>query len=152
MKRIFTGLILMMFIVGCTPQEIVEEPIVEPEQETVPTEIIPETESEEPVSEPDKQEPKIEEPKEIEYREINLNKQFDPIEIEITKGTTVMWKNNGHAVHRLLGKPIPYDSSKNFKLERVAPGENVSYTFEETGEFMIYSAAFQAIQGKVIVK
>jgi len=149
MKRILTILILCL-LVGCA----IKEPIQKPVQPTQPVEDVKPVEQD-----PIIQQPKpIEQPVDVIVEEVDSNvlyvdvgTSFDPKELNIKKGTTVVWINKGHAVHRFIGKTIPYDSSRTFKLERLEPGMSVNYTFEEDGTYTIYSASFQALKGNVIV-
>lgn len=73
--------------------------------------------------------------------------RFDPVVIEIEPGATVTWTNRDHFTHdvHLLG-PVQWRSRP------VKPGESVSYTFAEPGEYR-YQCAFhpQDMQARVVV-
>ena len=69
--------------------------------------------------------------------EITKNLKFHPSELNIVKGATVTWQNNARAVLRPVIKTIPYDSSRNVKLDRLEAREIVMHTFNESGQYII---------------
>jgi plastocyanin len=73
---------------------------------------------------------------------------FDPEVIEVPVGTTVTWMNEGSHEHTVTfrdDEPVDFD-------EELGPGESVTHTFEQTGEFDYYCRFHQPdMVGKVIV-
>jgi plastocyanin len=82
----------------------------------------------------------------VQTDQVNLppSYRFDPVVIEVVEGTTVKWTNNDHFTHSVKVEAQP---------DRVIkPGENVSITFDATGEHP-YVCTFHShdMKGKVIV-
>ena len=73
--------------------------------------------------------------------------RFVPAEITVHVGDTVTWTNDDNFTHdvHVLG-------AANWRSQPVRPGESVSYTFSQPGEYS-YQCDFhpQNMQGKVIV-
>ena len=58
-----------------------------------------------------------------------VDDRFDPVDIEVPAGTTVVWVNKGADWHNISS------SAAGFASERVLPGESFSFTFEEPGVY-----------------
>lgn len=70
--------------------------------------------------------------------EVGMQSQsFSPSEIEIEVGTTVTWTNGSSATHTVTSGTDGTHDGK-FDSGDIAPGEEFSYTFEETGTFPYY--------------
>lgn len=70
--------------------------------------------------------------------EVGMESQsFSPSEIEIEVGTTVTWTNGSSATHTVTSGTDGEHDGK-FDSGDIAPGEEFSYTFDETGTFPYY--------------
>ncbi len=58
-----------------------------------------------------------------------VDDRFDPVDVTIPAGTTVVWVNNGADWHNIAS------SAAGFASERVLPGESFSFTFEDPGVY-----------------
>lgn len=84
----------------------------------------------------------------------NAATAFDPIDLEITVGTTVRWTNDDALAHTvtsgtsdgMVGTPDGF-----FDSGFLMPGDTYSHTFDETGEFTYYCLPHPWMQGTVTV-
>jgi len=58
-----------------------------------------------------------------------VDDRFDPVDVAIPGGTTVVWVNNGADWHNIAS------SSAGFASDRVLPGESFSFTFQYPGVY-----------------
>jgi FtsP/CotA-like multicopper oxidase with cupredoxin domain len=58
-----------------------------------------------------------------------VDDRFDPVDVTIPAGTTVVWVNNGADWHNIAS------SAAGFASDRILPGESFSFTFEEPGVY-----------------
>lgn len=82
---------------------------------------------------------------------------FSPAEINITKGTAVIWTNNDSFAHQVAADPHPlHNSITGFTLSPVLnAGDSTSFIFDKTGTFGIHdekNPLNKSFQMKVIVK
>lgn len=54
---------------------------------------------------------------------------YDPADLEITAGTTVLWRNMDNQAHTATADDESWDSGN------IAPGETWEHTFDEPGEY-----------------
>ena len=73
---------------------------------------------------------------------------FNPIEIVIKKGDTVIWENDGVSDFDII---ISFGIPKVLESGRIFPGESYTYTFEESGEFEYLSVVTEA-KGRIVVE
>lgn len=71
--------------------------------------------------------------------------QFSPGELEIHKGTTVVWTNKDSAVHTVTG------DNGGPASPSLAQGESYSYTFNTLGSFPYHCALHPSMKGTVKV-
>jgi plastocyanin len=71
---------------------------------------------------------------------------FEPAEIIVAVGTTVIWYNNDPVTHTVTARDGLFDSGG------ISEGETFNYTFEETGAFEYYCIPHPYMTGKVTVK
>ncbi len=65
-----------------------------------------------------------------------IDNSFDPEATEIAAGTEVTWVNNGRNDHNVI--PEDEDAEWRIESEDFAPGDAVSYTFDEPGTYRYY--------------
>ncbi|MDQ3985472.1 MAG: cupredoxin domain-containing protein [Actinomycetota bacterium] len=75
---------------------------------------------------------------------------FDPPEVQISKGDSVTWTNDGDADHTATA------SDGSFESGNLDPGESFTQTFDEAGEFPYYceyhgTAEGEGMAGTVVV-
>ncbi|MDP7180447.1 MAG: cupredoxin domain-containing protein [Candidatus Woesearchaeota archaeon] len=73
---------------------------------------------------------------------------FDPEEITVPVGTTVIWENNDRRAHRVAANP----PNREFYGDRIVPGETYSYTFTNEGVFNYADINFFTMTGSIIVE
>lgn len=73
-----------------------------------------------------------------------LDDGFSPAEITITKGTSVVWTNEGENNHDI--------TNDEFSSETLEPGDPFSYIFNNAGTFEYESSIDTDFSGKVIVE
>lgn len=72
---------------------------------------------------------------------------FDPVIVNIPKGTTVTWVNDDSVRHTVTSVSSAFDSGN------IDPGKTYSYTFNQTGTFEYSCTIHPSItHGKVIVR
>ncbi|MBW2989407.1 cupredoxin domain-containing protein [Candidatus Woesearchaeota archaeon] len=75
------------------------------------------------------------------------NLKFDPKEVIISPGTTVVWINEDASPHKVVSY------TRLFYGPRLSPGERYSFTFTQEGSHRYFDAVFPKIgKGTVIVK
>jgi plastocyanin len=79
-----------------------------------------------------------------------INFKFDPAELTIPVGTTVVWTNKDNVQHTvtsgLRGSPTElFDKA-------VGPGETFSYTFGEAGTFDYFCIPHTGMDAKITVE
>lgn len=107
--------------------------------------------------EPEKKQPQLEVPAEMPflyvsekrtYKVIMRDIKFYPDELNITAGDTVEWVNEEDVLPHAI-----YEISQKFRSQRLSPGEKFSYTFNEAGEYWIYTMIYtKAMNSRIIVK
>jgi plastocyanin len=72
---------------------------------------------------------------------------FEPVEIVVGPGTTVVWPNRGQTIHVVASLDMSWTSTT------LQPGESYSYTFEAPGSYQIWCPLHSAeMVGTVIVQ
>lgn len=74
-----------------------------------------------------------------------VNFKFQPQDLIVTAGTSVVWKNSDNMAHKLL-------SIDNFESPIINPGEEFKFTFSKAGVFDYYCTIHPSMTGKIIVK
>ena len=87
---------------------------------------------------------------------------FSPADISITRGTTVMWINNGPATYRIVSgqelhaigskEPAEDSSEVEFYSDQMGIGEIFSYTFNLSGTYSYHEEQRSAMTGTVTVQ
>lgn len=72
------------------------------------------------------------------------NFAFNPVELNIKKGTTVKWINNDGMAHTVTSKG-------NFDSGRLDSGESFEFTFEQTQEYDYLCSYHPSMTAKIIV-
>lgn len=72
--------------------------------------------------------------------------EFDPREVEIEPGGSVMWINDDVAIHRLTFLEPALDSGN------IRAGRSWVHTFETEGDFLYYDAYRNTMKGSVVVR
>ena len=73
---------------------------------------------------------------------------FNPDEITVPVGTTVIWENNDRRAHRIADDP----PNREFYGDRLVPGETYSFTFTREGVYNYYDVNFFAMKGTITVE
>ncbi len=74
--------------------------------------------------------------------------RYDPQELEISVGDTVIWINKEDAVPHAV-----YEINGKFRSNRLTPGQEFKYTFTETGIYNFSDQIFEKLmRGKIIVR
>jgi plastocyanin len=139
---ILLSIITIFLLVGCSTEVIVEPtPIETPEPEPVP-EVIEDT----PVVEPEV----VEVAETTHQVEINKN-GFEPKEIDIKVGDTVVWKNvrSGRLDKTMI---LGSQSCVNIKSAILMPGDEFSHTFEKVRECTFIDAITTTQIMKIVVE
>ena len=159
MKGVIFAVVLLIFLTGCVEKEIVEvketpseimptpgtelpEPLEPSETEEAEEEVL---EEEEPKEEAEiHEEPETHVDKKIAYVWINRG-GFDPSELNITKGTKVIWINNNSVGH--IFKQI----GKGFRSPIIKVGDIFEHTFNESEVFRYADINF-GTKGKIVIE
>ncbi len=91
----------------------------------------------------------------VELQSISMDEVgFDPSELTIPVGTTVVFLNNGQAPHWPASDPHPThtDLSAFDAKKGLATGESFSYTFTEAGTYGIHDHLNPKAKGTIIVE
>jgi plastocyanin len=72
---------------------------------------------------------------------------FDPPSLNVTKGTTVTWTNQGSAQHTVVS-----DTEGIFTSGQISNGQSFTYTFNTTGTFDFHCGNHPSMKGKIIVE
>jgi len=82
------------------------------------------------------------------YLVIMRDIKFYPDALDITVGDTVEWVNMEDVLPHAI-----YEINQLFRSERLEPGERFNYTFNERGEYKIYTMIYtKAMNSKITVK
>jgi|GEM_PF-3262861 len=77
---------------------------------------------------------------------------FIPEVIEISEGETVVWVNQGPALHTVTSAVNEIDvTGEMFDSPELEPGDDFSHNFEEAGEYMYFCRFHPEMTGHVIV-
>ena len=79
-----------------------------------------------------------------------INYKFDPVELTISAGTTVIWTNEDNVEHTVTSGLR--DNPTGLFDEAVGPGGTFSFTFNETGTFEYFCIPHPGMDGTVIVE
>ncbi|MFH1053033.1 MAG: cupredoxin domain-containing protein [Candidatus Woesearchaeota archaeon] len=89
------------------------------------------------------------EPEPQENEVIIKNNEINPVDIYIKVGDSVKWINNEDKLAHMVSSIY----SKEFRSERLVPGDTFEHTFNEKGEFQYIDAIVpDKIRGRVIVE
>jgi len=78
-------------------------------------------------------------------REVSItNFTFDPAELDVPKGTTVVWVNRDTVPQTVSGD--------TFSSGTLSPGQSYSFTFKDEGKFDYYSSFYPQMKGTIMVK
>jgi plastocyanin len=87
------------------------------------------------------------------------NKCFDPAELEVPVGATVVWTNKDAAGHTVTsGKPadadsgVLFDSTKETAAFLIKPEESWQHTFDTAGEYYYFCQVHPHMVGEIVVK
>lgn len=72
------------------------------------------------------------------------NFSFNPVTLNVKKGTTVTWTNNDSVPHQI--------KSDTFNSDVLSNGQNYSFTFNAAGTFDYSCAIHPSMTGKIIVE
>lgn len=77
---------------------------------------------------------------------------FTPSTLTIESGTTVTWTNQSDEVHTVTSG-VDGDHDGEFDSGNLSPGEEYSYTFDETGEYDYYCIPHHEVgmTGRIVV-
>jgi plastocyanin len=77
---------------------------------------------------------------------------FQPGEIAVKKGTTVIWKNQDPAPHIVASDPHPaHTDLPSLSSETLSSGGEYSYTFDKVGDFGYHCHLHPSMKGRVKV-
>lgn len=81
-----------------------------------------------------------------------ISANFQPSDIEITRGTTVVWTNESNLVHTVSGG-TPEEPDDSLESGNIEPGETFQFEFTQTGTFPYYSRPFseEGMSGTIVV-
>lgn len=158
MKKIFV-LFMILFLAGCTTEMVEvlpnETPAAEVPEVTVPEpDDVAEEEPAEETSEEDVQIPDLEEAAEnIHIIEV-AEDGFEPDELTISVGDTVVWENVRPEDSRFEEAFIVGSQGlcKRWQSKTFFPGEKVNFTFEESGDCVYIDGILVTVQGEIIVE
>jgi len=72
---------------------------------------------------------------------------FQPDNLTIKKGTTVVWVNEEDALHHIINTP----NGDIFESNDLKKGESYSFTFNESGNYDYYCKINPVMAGKIVV-
>lgn len=70
---------------------------------------------------------------------------FEPKEIAVSVGTTVVWSHNDNVAHTIVSPGL-------FESQVMKRGDEFSFTFDKSGEYAYYCGLHPSMTGKIIVK
>lgn len=119
----------IILLIGCTQEEVIKEPPI--------------------INEPQEPEPVIvKEPTEITIK-LTQERTFDPEELIIKKGSTVIWLNEGNYPQLLsFHREQPF---QNYGMGTIESGKSTSYVFNEPGIYYIRSKWSGKMRGIITV-
>ncbi|MBI5959460.1 MAG: cupredoxin domain-containing protein [Chloroflexi bacterium] len=79
-----------------------------------------------------------------------VNTTFQPQQIEVTVGTTVIWTNQDADTHTVTAGPRENPTGL-FSSGDIAAGGTFSFTFTEPGTYVYHCAPHSGMDGTVIV-
>lgn len=71
------------------------------------------------------------------------NNSFDPADLQVAKGTTVVWTNQDTSDHSV--------SSDKFSSQTLRPGDTFQYTFNDPGTYDYNCGIHPQMKGKITV-
>jgi plastocyanin len=74
---------------------------------------------------------------------------FVPADINIEKGTTVVWKNEDAVAHIVVSDD---PAKSNFLSPEIKTDETYSFTFEQPGKFSYHCQIHPEMKGTIVVK
>lgn len=79
---------------------------------------------------------------------------YEPSEVVVSKGTTVLWKNDSGSFHWPASDPYPSHSEyPSFDAKRpLAPGEEWQFTFDRPGEWGFHDHIKAIVTGTIHVE
>jgi plastocyanin len=77
--------------------------------------------------------------------------QYQPAQLEIKAGTTVIWVNRDDIQHTVtLGTPENRNGAVSFSIS--GKGATASFTFDRPGEYEYFCDRHQSMRGRILVK
>ena len=73
------------------------------------------------------------------------NFAFNPLELTISSGTTITWKNNHNVNHIIVSQNL-------FESKTLKKGDEFAFTFNTPGEYNYYCSIHPSMRGRIIVK
>lgn len=68
-----------------------------------------------------------------------VNQAFSPKQIEIERGTTVVWVNKDATMHHIIQSGVPASGKPpRWKSGKLFFGDEFSYTYDEAGTFLYF--------------
>jgi len=83
-------------------------------------------------------------PTTIEVRVVNFG--FEPAELTVAPGTTVIWRNDSPTTHTVTAKNGAFDSGL------LESGQTFSFTFREPGTYEYWCTLHPEMVGRIIVR
>lgn len=81
------------------------------------------------------------------------NLEFNPKELTLTVGDTVVWTNNENVKHRIADSATSkYMIKNNFGSDELLQGEKYNYTFTQPGTFMYQCLIHPVMTGTIVVE
>lgn len=86
----------------------------------------------------------------------NYNVYYSPTTVQISPGTTIIWKNNDNIAHRIWSGVSTQSTAKPFipdgkiKSESILPGESFEFTINDSGITRFYDPSYQWMNGLIV--
>ena len=74
------------------------------------------------------------------------NTTYNPNDLEIEAGTTVIWENNDNITHT-----VSSNNNQQLNSGDLEQGDSYQYTFENTGTYNYYCQYHSSMQGQIVV-
>ena len=74
------------------------------------------------------------------------NLSFEPVNLEIAKGSKVVWTNNDSVTHNINA------DNGIFSSNQLQKGDKFEFTFNETGEYSYHCGIHPNMKAKIVVK
>ena len=82
----------------------------------------------------------------------NNDKMYTPAKLNVSKGTTVVWRNDDTTFHTVTsGNPDVNDSAVVFDSDLIRAGNTFKWTFDNEGTFEYYCTLHPIMRGTVVV-